>query len=191
MAEKRGKITNNRANVWRSLAESTKDEQARQEALSAEHQEQEAKQRNRLTRRTVLGGLATVMGMGLTATVATSCSNGPVVTVTPTASVATQPQSPFNVYTDFNDSENHYAASGFMGDYGAIKLTEDSTQNPHSGKTCIQVVYSGIATQVKGWAGVYWQDPKDNWGTVTPVHSAIPVGYDLEPLFEALVLDTW
>ena len=52
-------------------------------------------------------------------------------------------------------------------------------QNPHSGKTCIQVVYSGIATQGNRWAGVYWQQPKDNWGTASPVHSPIPTGYDL------------
>ena len=70
MAEKWGKITNNRANARRSLTESTKNEQALQEALSAEHQQQEAKQRNRYTRRTVLEGFAAVMGMGLTATVA-------------------------------------------------------------------------------------------------------------------------
>jgi hypothetical protein len=163
MAEKRRKITNDRANARRSLAEPTKDEQTRQEALGAERQQQEALQRKRYTRRTVVGGLVAVMG--LTATVATSCNNGSVVTLTPTASSVIRSRPPYHVYPDFNDS-NRYVPSGFMGDYGAIKLTESWTKNPHSDSICIQVVYSGIATQGKRWAGVYWQHPKGNWGTV-------------------------
>jgi hypothetical protein len=59
-----------------------------------------------------------------------------------------------------------------MGDYGAISLVQTWTSNPHSGTTCIRVVYTGATPQGKGWAGVYWQDPQNNWGT-------LPGGYNL------------
>jgi exo-beta-1,3-glucanase (GH17 family) len=84
---------------------------------------------------------------------------------------------PFNVYTDLGDVGNHYVPTGWMGDYNAMKMTENWKDNPHSGTTCIQVVYSGIATQGNRWAGVYWQDPVNNWGK-TPG----PTGYDLSHL---------
>jgi hypothetical protein len=159
---------------------------ARQEVPSAERQRQTALPQKRHTRRNVLVGL----GLGLTAVVGGGIafvvsriqhSPTPIqlnATATAQATIvatATAPVTPpFNVYTDFNDPGNHYAPSGFMGDYGAIKLTENWTINPHSGKTCIQVVYSGIATQGKGWAGVYWQQPDNNWGTFPE-----PAGYNL------------
>ena len=83
-------------------------------------------------------------------------------------SIHPPPSSPvsgqFNVYTDVNALGNHYMPTGFMGDYGAIKLTENWGENPHSGNTCIRVDYNGIAQQSNNWAGVYWQDPPNNWG---------------------------
>jgi exo-beta-1,3-glucanase (GH17 family) len=88
-----------------------------------------------------------------------------------------QPQSPFNVYTDLGDPGNHYAPTGWMGDYQDITMTQDWTADPHSGRTCIRVVYSGAASQGNGWTGVYWQDPVNNWGK-TPG----PIGYDLSNL---------
>jgi TIR domain len=72
--------------------------------------------------------------------------------------------SPFNVYTDAYARGNHYTPTGFMGDSNTIKLTESWRENPHSGTTCIRADYSGIATQNNYWAGVYWQDPPNNWG---------------------------
>jgi exo-beta-1,3-glucanase (GH17 family) len=88
-----------------------------------------------------------------------------------------QPHSPFNIYTDLGDPGNHYAPSGWMGDSTDITMTQDWTVNPHSGRTCIQVVYSGAVSQGNGWAGVSWQDPLNNWG-----HTPGPVGYDLSNL---------
>jgi hypothetical protein len=72
--------------------------------------------------------------------------------------------SPFNVYTDAYARGNHYTPTGFMGDSNAIKLTESWRENPHSGITCIRVDYSATSTQNNYWAGVYWQDPPNNWG---------------------------
>ena len=84
---------------------------------------------------------------------------------------------PFNVYTDLGDVGNHYVPSGQMGDLKTITMTQNWRINPHSGTTCIQVLYSGVATQGNGWAGVYWQDPVNNWGK-TPG----PTGYNLSGL---------
>ena len=61
-----------------------------------------------------------------------------------------------------------------MGDHSAVTMTQDWTGDPHDGKTCIKVTYGGPVAGGVGWAGVYWQDPVDNWGTVPG-----PVGYDL------------
>ena len=72
--------------------------------------------------------------------------------------------SPFNVYTDAGAPENHYVPTGFMGDTKDITMREGWPKNPHRGATCIQVVYSGAASQGFGWAGVYWQAPPNNWG---------------------------
>jgi glycosyl hydrolase family 17 len=80
---------------------------------------------------------------------------------------------PFDVYTDGFDPANHYVPSGYMGDMHAITMNQDWTRDPHAGKTCIKVTYRGPVGGV-GWAGVYWQNPVDNWGTVPG-----PTGYDL------------
>ena len=81
---------------------------------------------------------------------------------------------PFAVYTDGYDPGNHYVPSGYMGDVGAISMNQTWTRGPHDGKTCIQVKYSGPVPGGVGWAGVYWQSPVDNWGTVPG-----PTGYNL------------
>lgn len=81
---------------------------------------------------------------------------------------------PFDVYTDGFDPANHYAPSGYMGDVNAITINQGWTRHPHHGKTCIKVAYQGPVPNGLGWAGVYWQDPVDNWGTIPG-----PTGYNL------------
>jgi hypothetical protein len=71
----------------------------------------------------------------------------------------------FVVYLDKGNRDNHYIPSGWMGDYGDIKINDQSMDNPHSGTTCIQFVYSAKKSQGQGWAGVYWQNPPNNWGS--------------------------
>ncbi|MDP3786454.1 MAG: hypothetical protein Q8R05_02765 [Candidatus Omnitrophota bacterium] len=71
----------------------------------------------------------------------------------------------FNVYTDKAARDNHYIASGWMGDYGDLKLDLSCKDAPHSGATCIKVTYSGEQKQGAGWTGIYWQNPANNWGT--------------------------
>ena len=78
----------------------------------------------------------------------------------------------FNVYSDKTARDNHYIPSGWMGDYGDIKVDTGCKDVPHSGTTCIKVTYTGEQKQGAGWAGVYWQNPANNWGTQ-------PGGFDL------------
>ncbi|MFH1378838.1 MAG: hypothetical protein ABII23_01050 [bacterium] len=71
----------------------------------------------------------------------------------------------FDVYTEKTSRKNHYIPSGYMGDYGDIKVNDRWTEEPRSGKTCIQIKYTVDMTQGAGWAGIYWQNPANNWGT--------------------------
>ena len=71
----------------------------------------------------------------------------------------------FGVYSDYRAQGNHFIPSGFMGDYGDIKMNDQSTDEPHSGTHCIKFEYSAKQAQHKGWAGVYWQNPANNWGS--------------------------
>ncbi|MDD2680161.1 MAG: hypothetical protein PHO03_05145 [Candidatus Omnitrophica bacterium] len=70
----------------------------------------------------------------------------------------------FVVYSDKNSRNNHYIPSGWLGDYSDIRMNDQSADNPKSGTTCIQFVYSAKKSQGLGWAGVYWQSPANNWG---------------------------
>jgi len=71
----------------------------------------------------------------------------------------------FSVYTDKKSPDNHYIPSGWMGDYGDIKLNDQCMEKPHGGTTSLEFVYSAKKAQGQGWAGVYWQNPANNWGT--------------------------
>lgn len=72
--------------------------------------------------------------------------------------------SEFVVYRDKRSKENHYIPSGWMGDRGDVGLNENWMDNPFSGRTCIKITYSGVGSQNAGWAGMYWQNPANNWG---------------------------
>lgn len=57
-----------------------------------------------------------------------------------------------------------YYPSGWMGDWGDITLDDSCTDNPHSDPICIKITYSAARSQGKGWVGIYWQHPDNNWG---------------------------
>jgi hypothetical protein len=71
---------------------------------------------------------------------------------------------PFYVYGDRGSVNNHYIPSGWMGDYGDMKLDTASSEDPYLGSTCIKIIYSGACTQGARWAGIFWQNPPNNWG---------------------------
>jgi len=91
---------------------------------------------------------------------------------TPTGPSVTVPFKSFAVYSDRSPRNTHYVASGYMGDSdlslsGAYIETPSGSQAP-----CLRVNYK--AKGVKGWTGLYWQDPANNWGEVPG-----RAGYDL------------
>ena len=72
-------------------------------------------------------------------------------------------QNTFDVYTDEDQSGNHYFPSGWIGDISAIDLDTDWPTDSHSGSSCIRVTFTANGDN---WAGIYWQEPENNWGTV-------------------------
>ncbi len=81
---------------------------------------------------------------------------------------------PFYVYMDAYSKLNHFFPSGWMGDYDDMSYNNAWTQNPKSGKTCFRVQYTAKGSRGFGWAGIYWQDPINNWDV-----GKLKGGYDL------------
>jgi hypothetical protein len=94
--------------------------------------------------------------------------------VAPAAEQQTSAKKEFYVYSDKGNVKNHYTPSGWMGDYGDISIDDGCTTDPHNGKSCLKVTYTGKGSQGAGWMGIYWQNPANNWGTQMG-------GYDLTP----------
>lgn len=59
---------------------------------------------------------------------------------------------------------DNFAASGFMGDVSDIRLAGAYAGTRTPGYPCLQVKYAAMGEA--GWAGVMWQNPANNWGTV-------------------------
>jgi predicted small lipoprotein YifL len=72
----------------------------------------------------------------------------------------------FYVYADQGYFKNHYIPSGWMGDYGDLKYNDAWSDRPYSRKSSIKIVYNAQKKQGAGWAGIYWQDPANNWGNM-------------------------
>jgi len=74
---------------------------------------------------------------------------------------------PFYVYADSNSLDNHFIPSGWMPDARAaldIKFDLNWKDTPYSGDSCIRIEYKNASGT--RWAGIYWQTPANNWGTV-------------------------
>jgi hypothetical protein len=93
--------------------------------------------------------------------------------VTPTPS-PTPPPTTFYVYADAGAPDNHFVPSGWMGDIGDIAFDDSHTGTTCGGTTSIRVSYSAQGDGPHEcayrppcwWAGIYWQEPENNWGTV-------------------------
>lgn len=81
---------------------------------------------------------------------------------------------PFYVYADGGSLDNHYYPSGWMPATASKDLqVNTSWQNyPFSGDTCIRISYKNNSGT--RWAGIFWQNPANNWGTVPNA------GFDLQ-----------
>ena len=71
---------------------------------------------------------------------------------------------PTAVYTDDKAKENHFFPTGLMGDHSSIVYHNACSRTPHSGSTCILIIYQNMSLQGLRWAGLYWQNPPYNWG---------------------------
>ncbi len=85
----------------------------------------------------------------------------------PPAPVARKAALPLTLYGTSAGADS-YTPSGYMGNAGAIKMDPQWADNPHSGRTCLQVNY----TASDAWGGVVWQSPANDWGD-------LPGGWDL------------
>lgn len=80
--------------------------------------------------------------------------------------------SAFYIYQDVDSQENNYKPTGYMGDVGDVQVDDAFEGNPHSGTTSIRIVYDAEGNAPNEcsysppckWAGVYWQEPPNNWG---------------------------
>jgi hypothetical protein len=72
---------------------------------------------------------------------------------------------PVYVFKDAKQKDNKFIPSGWMGDYSAIRMDENCTDNPKEGKNCLKFTYTGKPTQGANWAGVYFQSKPNDWGT--------------------------
>ncbi|MDD5491903.1 MAG: hypothetical protein PHV60_04360 [bacterium] len=89
------------------------------------------------------------------------CFNGPITFATNWEHIYRDQV--FPVYTDKNAANNHYILSGYMGDYNDLKINDAYRDSPHCGSTCIRIEYTAEQSLGRGWAGVYWQYPANNW----------------------------
>jgi len=97
----------------------------------------------------------------------------PVPTPTRGVVVVTTEEELFPVFVNYAAFNNHFAPSGYMGDYQAIQYNECARLTDVWEETSIEIRYDpGLENEV-GWAGIYWQEPENNWGYY-------PEGYDLE-----------
>lgn len=79
------------------------------------------------------------------------------------------PRTPFRykyvpVYINNGSPAFRFFPTGFMGDHSDLLVTGASKVNPHSGSTCLKVVYRNAVSQGARWAGMAWQYPAYNWG---------------------------
>ncbi len=89
----------------------------------------------------------------------------------------------FFIYTESGSKLNHYFESGWMGDFADLKLDPRWTKGVAKpakkadaakkkegeapllkDETCIKVTYTAERKNGNGWAGIFWQQPANNWG---------------------------
>jgi hypothetical protein len=70
------------------------------------------------------------------------------------------------VLTDQKGKHSRYSPSGWMVDTTSLRVSGAPVlDQPQLGKTCLRIRYD--ASGANGWVGVYWQNPANNWGTVS------------------------
>ena len=93
--------------------------------------------------------------------------------VTPVATSSDAGSSEFYIYSNFGDSQDHFAPGGWMGDLSAMKINTCWMEGQTWPKSVIRITYAPDKNDVKGWSGIYWLQPDGNWG-ISP-----DAGFDL------------
>jgi hypothetical protein len=68
----------------------------------------------------------------------------------------------FPVYTEWPEGLGHFVPSGWMGDVDNISLYGCDRTDPHTGEMAIRASFDPGGE--KGWGGILWQFPENNWG---------------------------
>ena len=71
---------------------------------------------------------------------------------------------PFYIFMEDGSAMNHFSPSGWMGDTSDLILDTTWKKNTNGSNTVIKLSYTPKGPQ--GWAGVFWQEPANNWGTI-------------------------
>ena len=79
----------------------------------------------------------------------------------------------FHVYLDYGAEENKFVPSGWMGDIPTIRMNDCFQWGDDWGDRAVRAQYVPSPEDEREWAGVYWQYPENNWGTM-------PEGHDLQ-----------
>lgn len=83
-------------------------------------------------------------------------------------SLASKPKLPIEIYTDAG-KPLLWHPSGVMPAENFLAINPNSTTNPYSGDTCLEIKYQSGGD----WSGVMWQHPANDW------HNNSPGGFDL------------
>lgn len=71
---------------------------------------------------------------------------------------------PFYVYKAAKSPQNHYTPTGWMGDYGDLQFSDKFMPKEKDAHAVIRVGYVARGSHGANWAGIYWQNPANNWG---------------------------
>ena len=123
---------------------------------------------SRIALRVFAGMAVCVLGAGCTTARQETLSSAPSPAASPAGARSFKV---FAVYTDKAPRRNHYAPSGYMGD-SDVTMSGAYVPTPGGNGPCLRVTYK--ASGPKGWSGIFWQDPANNWGDVPG-----KAGYDL------------
>lgn len=70
----------------------------------------------------------------------------------------------FYVFSSTDPSRNRYIPSGYMGDTMDLSISAAKIRSPSGSDHCLRIRYTPDG--INQWAGVYWQNPANNWGAV-------------------------
>ena len=74
--------------------------------------------------------------------------------------------SPFVIYSNKGSRDNHFVPSGFMPNGRCLEFNDAWREACYEGHTCMRIFYDVECSSAdQKWAGIYWLNPADNWGS--------------------------